>query len=178
MKEAVCFSYLRLSVLHLHLHNIHSEEGWNYLLFAQTTKEQRGLGKLHLHQICAPVFIFFLWLQASGRLNYHIFSCACVSVSVWTYGAHLGDCTGRRRPAWHCIGVSWSGRADRGTRTRFRGRWESEAAGPPLPPVPLSRSPSAACPESQRHSSPATRLAPWGGNRQARHRLTLRLLDI
>ncbi len=179
MKEAACFSFLRLFVPRLHLHKIDSEEDWSSLLFPQTTKAQGDLGrKLHLHWICASVLTFFLWLWVSRHLNCSTCLCARVSVSVWMYGAYLGGCTGRHRPAWHCMGANWSGRADRGTRTRFRGRSGNEAAGPPLPPVPLSRSPSAACLEGRHHSSPATHLAPWGRNRQARHKLTQRLLDI
>lgn len=108
------------------------------------------------------------------HLKCSIILCACVSVSVWMYGAYLGGCTGRHRLAWRCRDVNWSDHADRGRHTRFRGRSGNEVAGPPLPPVPLSRSPSAACLGSQHPSSPATRLSPWGRNRQVRHKLTQR----
>lgn len=59
MKEAVCFSFLRLFVPQLNLHKIDSEEGWNYLPFAQTTEEQRDLRRLHLYWNCTSGFSFY-----------------------------------------------------------------------------------------------------------------------
>lgn len=180
MKEAVCFSFLSLFVPQLNLHKIDSEDGWKSLLWAQTTWAQRDLRKLHLHQNCVLLSFsstdyrflgFFFSISIALYFHVHVSLCMC--------GTYLGGCTGRRTPSWHCMGVNWSGRADRVTRTRFRGRsGGSVAAIPPHPPVPPSRSPSAACLGCQHRSSPATHLAPYGGKRHVRHRLTQHLFDI
>lgn len=133
--------------------------------------------KLHLHQDCVLFsfpstdhwFLGFFFSISTARV--HVSLCVC--------GAYLGGCIGRHTPSLHYMGVSWSGRADRVTRTRFRGRsGGTVAAIPPHPPVPPSRSPSAACLGCRHHSSPATHLAPYNGNRHVRHRLTRHLFDI
>lgn len=83
--------------------------------------------------------------------------------------AYLWRCTGTYTPAWHCTDVYWSDRGDplfRGKRTHCHENLTSEAEVPPLPPAALTRSPSAACQGSLYHLSPATRLAPWCGNRR------------
>lgn len=143
---------------------------------------------------CREIWGKTIWIKTTESVSQFFFSspdsgflgiwtapyvlCACVSLPVWMYGAYLEPCTGRHRHAWHCTGVNCSDCTDQGTHTRFRGKSRNEVAGPSLPPVLLSRLPSAACPESWHHSSPARHLVPWGRNGQVTHRLTQTLLNI
>lgn len=108
-----------------------------------------------------------------GVLSNKMLQCLCtVWVHVCVYTAYLGGCTGRHRPSSRCMDANWSEHADQETHTHFRGRAVSATAGLPLPPVPLSRSPSAVPLESQRRSGPATHLAPWRRNGQVTHELS------
>lgn len=108
----------------------------------------RGMRGKNLHSQPLSSSVYFCplitRLQALRQLCFVLFFC-CTNASARAPATHLGSCTGRRRPAWHCTGANWSGCAGPGRHTRCLGRWGCGVAGPLRPPARRSRSPIAAC---------------------------------